>query len=383
MKVLFLNYEYPPLGGGAGNATAYILREYAKIPDLEVHLVTSSVDAAFHHETIGKTVFVHRVPIGKNADTLHYQSVFDLLAFTWSGYRFSQQLLSQGGFHAVHAFFTVPCGAQAYFLGRRFGIPYIVSLRGADVPGFSERFDIFYSFLKPLIRFVWRRAFRVVAASRGLMDLAHRTDARQGMDVIPNGIAIQEFPQQKGSTDDMMRVISTSRLTPRKGLRFAIKALALLKAQKNITRIKLQLIGDGHERESLERLAREQDVIAQVEFVGRVEHNRLPEWYAQADIFILPSQNEGMSNAMLEALAAGLPLLVTDTGGTAEVLEDGKNGLLLKQQSAQDIADKIERLYVDVALRKRMASASREKAETMSWENIARQYAAVYFRMIE
>ena len=88
--------------------------------------------------------------------------------------------------------------------------------------------------------------------------------------------------------------------------------------------------------------------------------------------------NEGMSNAMLEALASGLPLLVTRTGGADEVLEEGINGFALEMRSAEDIAEKLLRLRNDRELRTRMAVASRRKAEAMSWGNVAWQYVKVY-----
>lgn len=381
MKVLFLNYEYPPLGGGAGNATQYLLREYTGMPDLEVHLVTSSIDGSAHDECIGGRVFVHSVPIGKNAENLHFQSQENLLMYAWRGYARADELLLEGGYDAIHAFFTVPCGYMAFRLGKKHGVPYIVSLRGADVPGFSERFTLLYSFLKPLIRQVWRESSRVIAVSLGMQRLAEKTAPAQPMSVIPNGIAIDEFSVAAGSADDKLRVISTSRLTPRKGLRFLIQALAEMKTQQGIDDIEALLIGDGHERESLEDMAREMGVADQVRFIGRVEHAELKGWYAQADIFILPSMNEGMSNAMLEALASGLPLLVTRTGGADEVLEEGINGFALEMRSAEDIAEKLLRLRNDRDLRSRMAAASRRKAEAMSWGNVAWQYVKAYGSM--
>lgn len=383
MKILFLNYEYPPLGGGAGNATEYLLREYAKRPDLEVHLVTSSVDADIHDEHIGGNVFVQSVPIGKNSKNLHFQSQKDLLMYAWRGYAKADALLALGGYDAIHAFFTVPCGYMAMRLGRKYGIPYVVSLRGADVPGFSERFTLLYSFLKPLIRRVWRQSARVIAVSLGMQRLAEKTAPTQPMSVIPNGISVEDFVPSSGSEDGRIRVISTSRLTPRKGLRFLIQALAEMKTRQGIDDIEALLIGDGHERESLEDMAREMGVSNQVRFIGRVDHVELKDWYGKADIFILPSMNEGMSNAMLEALASGLPLLVTRTGGADEVLEEGINGFALEMRSAEDIAEKLLRLRNDRELRLRMAAASRRKAEAMSWGNVALHYWQVYQKLAE
>lgn len=380
MKVLFLNYEYPPLGGGAGNATQYLLKEYAHIPDLEVHLVTSSVDGSYHHFQVGNgAVTVHCVPIGKNSKTLHFQSIFDLLRYSWSGYHFAKKLLSQGDFDAIHAFFSVPCGYMALCLSKRYNIPYIVSLRGADVPGFSERFSLLYTFLKPLIRRVWQHAYKVVAASEGLKKLAHMTDVSQKISVIGNGINITEFaPAKVREIDGYIRILCVSRMTPRKGIRYLILALQLILQKDATQKLELWIVGEGDELESLKQLARVSGVAENVKFFGRVEHNKLLFYYQLADIFCLPSLNEGMSNALLEALASGLPLVATVTGGTEELVQDGENGFFIKQHSAVDIAEKLEKLIADETLRKRFGQASRRRAEMMSWKNVATEYHHLY-----
>ena len=86
MRVLFFNYEYPPLGGGAGNATAYILREFSEIQNLKVDLVTSSAGKEYCLEKIGSHINIHRLPIGKNNKNLHFQSQKELLVYAWQAY---------------------------------------------------------------------------------------------------------------------------------------------------------------------------------------------------------------------------------------------------------------------------------------------------------
>ncbi|MEP7162670.1 MAG: glycosyltransferase, partial [Candidatus Moraniibacteriota bacterium] len=183
MKLLFLNYEYPPLGGGAGVATEALLREFAKAPGLEVHLVTSAVGKAIEHIRVGGEVYVHRLPIGKNPEKLHSQSLRDIFVYSYQAFFFLRRLIrdEKTPFDATLAFFTIPSGFLAYLLKRLYRIPYVVSLRGADVPGFSEKYDNFYLFLKPLVRFLWREAERVIPNSRGLRDLAFKTSPHQAM----------------------------------------------------------------------------------------------------------------------------------------------------------------------------------------------------------
>lgn len=379
MKVLFLNYEYPPLGGGAANATAYVLEEYAQLSDLEVHLVTSSVDDAWCHSDIGGRVFIHRLPIGKNARTLHYQSLWDLLRYLWSGYFFSRKILKQhGDFELVHAFFSVPCGFQALLLKQEFRIPYIVSLRGADVPGYSERFSLLYILLKPLIRLIWRQAARVVANSQGLRELALRTNRRQRIGVIGNGIDISRFFPRTESRPQERCIITSgaSRVTARKGLEYLIRAIAQLKSA--YTQLLLKIMGDGNDRERLEKLVKELALEKHVEFLGRVPREMTAPYYQEASVFVLPSQNEGMSNAMLEALASGLPIIATDTGGSRELVKAGENGFIIKKQSSEDIAEKLRTLLDNPDLINKFGAASRKRAEELSWAKVAQDYVDVY-----
>jgi len=384
MKILFLNYEYPPLGGGAANATEYLLREYSAIPGLEVHLVTSAIGGEYVREEISERVIVHRIPIGKDPEDLHHQSRGNLLAYTVKGYLFARKLIrKEGDFDLVHAFFTVPCGAMASLLRLEFRKPYIVSLRGADVPGYSERFPVLYAFVRPLVRIIWKFAAAVVSNSRGLMELAKETRPKQDIPVIPNGVDIEQFsPGKEVSEDTVIRILVVSRLTPRKGIRFLIRAMKMLHETHPKQKIELLVAGGGDEEATLKALAESEGVSDQVRFLGRVSHDELPRVYRTADIFCLPSLNEGMSNTVLEAIASGLPVVATVTGGTDELVTDGENGYFVEMESPEDLAEKLGRLVADSSTRARMGAESRARAEQMSWHAVASRYAELYQKSI-
>lgn len=380
MRVLFFNYEYPPLGGGAANATAYLLQEFAHMEDLEVELVTASIDSEYHREILNERVIIHRLPIGKNTENLHFQSVKDLIMYSWKAYWFSRKLAREEKFDVIHSFFTVPCGAIAWALRKEFRIPYIVSLRGSDVPGYSDRFAFLYHFLRPITRLIWRGAASVVSNSQGLKDLALQTDPKQKIDIIYNGVDIQHFcPAEHAQPEDNDRVwhitLGASRITDRKGIRYLIEALDMLREKY---RFSVKIIGDGNARERLETLVQEKRLGDQIAFIGRVPREETLPYYQAADVFVLPSLNEGMSNAMLEALACGLPILSTRTGGADELVKEGQNGLFIKPRDAKSIVQALETLIEDNDLRQRMGRESRSLAERMSWENVAKEYHAVY-----
>lgn len=381
MKVLFLNYEYPPLGGGASVATEAILREWAKTPDMEVHLVTAAVGAEYERVHVGGQVYVHRVPIGKDSSKLHSQSLRDIMVYTIKSWLFLQSFIREENkkqkFDITLAFFTIPCGFVAYLLKLFHGIPYVVSLRGADVPGFSEKYDQFYLFAKPLVRFLWRRAEKVIPNSVGITELAKRTDATQAMEIIENGVDTETFrPKMEGKSFSPVVFLSTSRLTPRKGIHFLIEAFAVAAKHARVP-LELRLIGEGEQRESLEARVKELGIESQVKFLGRVEHHLLPSFYQEAHVFVLPSKNEGMSNAALEALASGLPLIVSGTGGMQELVTDGENGLFIDPELTAPFAEALVSLAKNQGSLISFGKESRRRAELRGWDKVAESFRRV------
>jgi glycosyltransferase involved in cell wall biosynthesis len=383
MKVLFFNYEYPPLGAGAANATQCILKEFAKIPNLELDLVTSSIDEKYHQIKVGEKIRIHRLPIGKNAGKLHFQSQKELVVYSWRAYFFSRKLAREARknnqpYDLTHSFFTVPCGFVSLLLKFEFKLSYIISLRGSDVPYYSDRFTFLYKLITPLIRFIWDRADQVISASDGLRELALKSAPKQAIGVIGNGIDVFDFRPDEAirSREQFIITPGASRVTDRKGLNYLIEAVA--KLVPKYPQIYLKIMGDGNAREKLEQYVQELKQEKNIEFLGRIPHEIVLPYYQEASLFAFPSLNEGMSNAMLEALATGLPLISTDTGGASELISDGENGFIIKFKDSQDIAEKIERLILNEELRQKMSQASRALAEKMSWESVAQKYFEVY-----
>jgi L-malate glycosyltransferase len=378
MKVLFLNYEYPPLGGGAATASFNILNEFSKIPGLEVDLVTSSHDEKFRLEHIGSNIKIHKLPIGKNEKNLHFQSQKDLLIYSWKAYWYSKKLIKSGGYDLSHSFFSVPCGFLSMLFKIQYKIPYVVSLRGADVPGYSERFSCLYNLLKPVIKLIWKKSGSAVSNSEGLKNLALKSKPDQKIDVIYNGIDTEKFkPAHENMPKDKFIVtLGGTRVTARKGIRYLIEAIHKLASK--YPQISATIIGEGDEKEKLEKLSQDLEIEDKINFLGRIDNNKIPRYYQESSVFILPSLNEGMSNAMLEALASGLPILATDTGGTKELVTSGENGYMIKMKDSEDIARKVEILINNADLRLKMAKKSREKSLELSWKKVAAKYYEIY-----
>lgn len=152
-----------------------------------------------------------------------------------------------------------------------------------------------------------------------------------------------------------LRLLTVAQLVRRKGHAVLLEALALLRAQG--VDVTATFVGDGPERESLERLAAH--LRLDVRFAGAVGQGELGVYYADAQLFCLPTFAEGLPVVLMEAMASGLPVVSTSVMGVPELVEDGESGLLVSPGRKDQLADAIARLASAPELRERMGSAGR------------------------
>lgn len=353
-KVLMLNYEFPPLGGGAANACYHLLKELAK-KKIAVDLVTSSATGNYERVQFSKHIVIHKLGIPKK--NIHYWKMSELFIWSVKAYRFVGTLKP---YDMVHCFFGWPCGVIAYMQGMR----YVVSLRGSDVPGFNARLRVLDALVFSwLSRMVWRKAVHVVANSEGLRRLALRSSPKQKITVIENGVDTALFKPKRTKSSKV--IVSVGRLIPRKGYQYLIPALSGLGYE-------LWLIGDGVMKQELRSLARKYGV--RVVFLGEQKHAAVVGYLQKADLFVLPSLHEGMSNALLEAMGCGLPVVVTSVGGSAELVRG--NGFVVAPRSVGALRTVIEKY--DSSLLKKHGAVSRKIALTKSWRSVAEEYEKLY-----
>jgi len=366
MKILFLNYEYPPLGGGTGIANYYLLKEFSKTKNLQLDVLTSSVNK-YKKERFSKNIRIFRLNVGKRNKNLHHQTAFDLINYFIQSTVFA--LKNRNQYDLIHAFSGLPGGITAYLSSK----PYIISLRGTEVPGYEDRFGWVSRLIKPLIMQSWRKAKFVDANSQYLKKLALKTNPDLNIKVVYNGVDTKSFYPAKKNTKDSV-ILCNSRLGKRKGVEYLVKAIPMV--LNKIPRARLVLIGEGAEKEKLIKLVKELNISKKVRFLGKLEHNRLPDIYRKSGFFVLPSLSESLSNSLLEALASGLPIVATKVGGNPELV--GKiNGVLVPLGEVQSLAKAIIKLLRNKNLSKKMGQNSRLIAEKYSWGKTA----AMYFRL--
>ncbi len=375
MKVLMLNYEFPPIGGGAGQAHLAILRQYAGRNDLSVDVLASAPTPGFAVQKLSDNVTIHTVGVHKK--NLHYWRKIEVVEWVAKARRPYRRLLEQNRYDLVHAFFGLPTGWLCYRTAGQ--LPYIISLRGSDVPGEHARLQLEYKLLGPLLKRIWASAAGLVACSEGLKNRALKFLPSVDIDVIPNGVDLNRFyPAAAQNMSGELKLLTVGRLSVTKRVEMLIKAVEILSKKNKRTR--LTIAGGGGLLEQLKNLVEQKKLTDIINLTGRIESEKMPDVYRQNNIFVSASMQEGMSNAMLEALAAGLPIITTRCEGVDELITD--NGIVVEDTGAVALAEAINDLAENKQRYNAMCAAARRQAEKFGWENVAEEYIKLYQRIL-
>ena len=193
--------------------------------------------------------------------------------------------------------------------------------------------------------------------------------------VVHNGVPIEQFedactaPVRNDRTPPI--VLAVARLHPQKGLHY------LLEAATQLPDVRFVVAGDGQERSALERKAGALGVGDRVEFLG--ERDDVPALLKTADVFVLPSLYEGLPVSVLEAMAAGTPVVATAIGGTTEAVDDGESGILVPPRDPEALANAIRGLLSNASLAQRVVAGGRARVRRMfSADAVARGVSRVY-----
>ena len=378
LNLLMLNYEFPPIGGGAANAHLALLKQYATCSDLKVDVLTSAPKPGFFVGKFSENITIYKVGLHKK--DLHFWRKVEVVEWLLKAKAHYRTILQENDYDLVHAFFGFPTGWLCYRSADK--LPYIISLRGSDVPGRHARLKLDYKILAPVFRAIWKKSAALVACSEGLKNRALNFLPTAAIDVIPNGIELDRFCPLRTSfgtkESELFRLLTVGRLSVTKRVEMLIEAVQML--HRDSYNVHLTIVGGGAMEQQLRQVVSEKNLSNVIEITGRIESEKMPQVYRQNDIFISASMQEGMSNAMLEAMASGLPIVTTNCEGVEELIED--NGIVVEKAQPDQIAKAIKKLARDLETRRDLSVAARKRAEKFTWNKAASSYIKLYRKIL-
>jgi len=203
--------------------------------------------------------------------------------------------------------------------------------------------------------------------------------------IIPNGIDTDHFcadvPPIEAYQDGRLNILFVGRLEKRKGLRYLLGAYSRLK--RHFPELRLLVVGPGGGAWSDYRRLVERHGLRDVVFVGYVSYEELPRYYRTADVFCAPATGgESFGIVLLEAMAAGKPVVASNIEGYASVMQSGVHGLLVPPEDEVALAEALGRLLSDKALREEMGDRGRKEAEGYSWRHVSQRVFDYYQRLL-
>lgn len=351
MNILFINFEYPPLGGGGGVMTAQIAQELAK--KNTIHVITTAFKTTKAYEYING-VHVHRVAvIGRVAAPT--ATLISLVTFAPMAFIKGMQLTGKHAFDVINAHFVIPSGVPALLIAKIRKIPLVVTLIGGDIYDPSKGISPHkHALLRATIRYIVGAADAVTAISHDTKQRAIELHGvKKDIEVIPIGLVpntSKALPREAlGFREEDIVCVSIGRLVPRKGYQ------TLLAAWAHIPSAQLVIIGDGPMKKDLEQLIRRYELTDRVRLVGFVSEEEKYGILRTADVYVSAAQHEGFGIVFLEAMEAGLPIIAANDGGQKDFLEHGKHALLVPPHDVQGIVDAVTLLVSNPAMRKEMS----------------------------
>ncbi len=373
IRLLSVCHGYPPYCGGAENAAAFITEHAAREAGITAMVVTSTIGGRLPRHAECNDVDIHRIPSYKRAWTRH--TVLELGLFFLSGWLHSRKLYDALQPDYVLAHFTMPAGVLAAAWKRRFGTPYAVILQGSDVPGYQpSRFRLLHGVMRGVARKVWSSADHVFAVGRPLAALAGECWSGP-IQVIPNGVSDAWFRPHDYQPRERLTILVVAQLIERKGIQYLLEALSLMQADPSV----VHLCGTGPYQEALRKQADALGLADQVVFHGSVDADRIRELQDASDLFVLPSRQEGLPLSLLEAMAAGMPVVATPVGDIGRVLQHEQNGLIMAPGDIEALTEALQTLSDDESLREAYGKAARSAVESYRWSTIWGQYREVMF----
>jgi teichuronic acid biosynthesis glycosyltransferase TuaC len=255
----------------------------------------------------------------------------------------------------IHAHAALPCGHVAALLSRELGIPFVVTVHGLDAYFTNQVSGYFGLGCERISRWVYKSAQRVICISEKVREKVLEK-VRADATVIYNGVDPQLFSPST-EADASNSILSVGNLIPIKGQELLLRAFAAV--QDQFPGVECDLVGDGPERQRLEKLSEELSISGKVHFLGRKSRKDLAGAMKRCLLFALPSRYEGLGCVYLEAMACEKPVIACAQQGIEEIIQHGRNGWLMEPGSLPDMTDALLQLLGDAHARRQIGEEAR------------------------
>lgn len=362
MKILMISSYYLPYLAGAELYVKEIAERLVRDGN-KVAVLTKSLGKLPSHEIING-VKVYRI---KAVNASHARSPSAFPGMLSKGIKMARQA------DIVHAHIAYPNGILAYVIKKATGKEYILTLQGDELMDYPEKRLL--KLLKWPIKIALRNASKVHCISNALAKKAvdYFNVDNGKIVVIANGVDIAKFNDAekiKISNDKKRIVMTVSRLTRKNNVEI------LLRAMKHVKKARLIVIGDGPEKKALVKMKKELGIDA--EFLGNIKHSNLPGYLKNADVFVRTPITEGLGIVFLEAMAAGVPIIASSTGGINDIVKDNVNGVIVSNKNAREIAYAINKLLDDKKLRAWLIENGRRFVKEYDWQIVYEKTKELY-----
>ncbi len=364
-----------PTFGGSGVIATELGSALAKMGH-QVHFITSSQPVKLN--VFEENIFFHEVVL--NPYPLFQHQPFEVAL--------TSKIVEEVKYHKLdllHVHYAIP-HASAAFLAKQIlkeqgiNIPYITTLHGTDITlvGKEPEFE-------PTISFAINQSDIVTSVSDSLKrDTYKHFNVTKEIKVVPNFVCVSKFKTEPGNCkkaifapngEKILMHISNFRKVKR--IQDIIRIHSIVSKQ---IPIRLVLIGDGPERSSMERLVRDLGVEESTYFLGKIKETE--KALCSADVYLMTSETESFGVSALEAMAAGVPVVSSNTGGIPEVNIDGETGYLSNVGDINEMAQNVIKLFEDDVLYNKISKSASEQAARFNISNILPQYENLYYNLL-
>ncbi len=366
MRILVLNYEYPPLGGGASPVSRDISVQLHKMGH-DVTVVTMGYkDLPACEMQQGVKIYRLKCWRSKKSSCMPWEQYTYLLAVRG----FMKKHMQNHDYDVCHVHFVIPTGEAAGWIKKKYKIPYIITAHGSDVEGHNKKLymRVMHRFLRPSWRKIAKNSERMIAPSTYLQTLMKRECREGNYSYIPNGLNVEKYRDLIRGKEKEKRILLMGRMQKFKNIQTVLNAMAKV----DMEGWKVDILGDGPYRERLEKLSVELGLADCVKFYGWIDNNSKEqlEFLQKAAIYITASWYENCPMAVLETIAAGCYPLLSDIPAHRQIVSDEE--FYFQKDDVQGLAEKMKRV-----MKKFPYLTNRIDVEKYDWNNVMIQYEQV------